>query len=206
MFFFSIKYCNGSSLDLPFIQLMINCLFALWCFFCIRSTRPTKTRPSRDFSWLVYLLTSFCAWNDSTKTSSLLRRIGPLLTSLLSESILEGYLHVYDLRHCMWGINMYLVCGETMGVSTLLARLIENCLSLFYYRRVDFLDVWETSQFWKELSCFFNYYPGGRYRKLAGTTTLAYRIVINCTTGESVLELVSTFRLACSSHRQETPR
>ena len=29
-------------------------------------------------------------------------------------------------------------------------------------------------------------------------------IVINCTTAESVLGLVSTFRLACSSHRQET--
>ena len=33
--------------------------------------------------------------------------------------------------------------------------------------------------------------------------TLAYRIVINCTTAESVLKLVSTLRLACSSHSQE---
>ena len=41
-------------------------------------------------------------------------------------------------------------------------------------------------------------------KKLDWTTTLAYRIVINCTAAESVLKLVSTFRLACSSHRQET--
>ena len=34
---------------------------------------------------------------------------------------------------------------------------------------------------------------GGRYRQLAGTTTLA----------KSVLESVSTFQLAFSSHRQE---
>ena len=65
-------------------------------------------------------------------------------------------------------------------------------LSLFYYRGVDLL--------------LFNYMyictTRGRYRNLAGTTTLAYRIVINCTTAESALELVSTFRLACSSHRQ----
>ena len=49
----------------------------------------------------------------------------------------------------------------------------------------------------------FNYYVGGRCRQLAGTTTLAYRIVIDCTTPESVLESVSTFQLACSSYRQE---
>ena len=29
-----------------------------------------------------------------------------------------------------------------------------------------------------------------RYRKLAGTTTLAYRIVINCTTAESVVAVL----------------
>ena len=47
--------------------------------------------------------------------------------------------------------------------------------------------------------------PGRKlYRKLAGTTTLAYRFVINCTAVESVHNLVSMFRLACSSHRQET--
>ena len=45
---------------------------------------------------------------------------------------------------------------------------------------------------------------GGKYRKLVGTTTAAYRMVINCTTAESVLELVSKFKLACSSHCQET--
>ena len=34
---------------------------------------------------------------------------------------------------------------------------------------------------------------------------LAYRIIINYTAAKSVLNLVSTFRLACSdSHRQET--
>ena len=48
----------------------------------------------------------------------------------------------------------------------------------------------------------FNYYLGGRYRKMAGTT-LAYRIVINCATAEWGLSLVSTFRRACSSHGQE---
>ena len=79
---------------------------------------------------------------------------------------------------------------------------LENCLSLFYYRGVDVLDVQESSQFWKELSCFFNYSPGGRCRKLAGRTTSAYRMVFNCTTTESVLKLVSMFQLACSSHRQ----
>ena len=50
----------------------------------------------------------------------------------------------------------------------------------------------------------FNYNPGGSYRKLAGTTTLAYWIRINCTTAEWVLKMVSTFWLACSSHRQGT--
>ena len=50
----------------------------------------------------------------------------------------------------------------------------------------------------------FDYYLGGMYRKLSGTTTLAYRIVINCTTAESFFELVSTFLLACSIHQQET--
>ena len=87
----------------------------------------------------------------------------------------------------------------------LLARqnlFLENCLALFYYRGVDVLDVQESSQFWKELSCFFSYSPGGRCRKLAGRTTSAYRMVFNCTTTESVLKLVSMFQLACSSHRQ----
>ena len=48
----------------------------------------------------------------------------------------------------------------------------------------------------------FNYYPGGMYRQLAGTTTLAYRIKIKCTTVESVLEIglnVSTSLLWSSS-------
>ena len=50
----------------------------------------------------------------------------------------------------------------------------------------------------KRTALLFNYYPGGWYKKYAGTTTLAYIIVINCTTAESVLELVSTFRPTCS--------
>ena len=74
---------------------------------------------------------------------------------------------------------------------------------LFYYRRVDLSRFFqETSQFRKELSCFLTTSLGGRYRKLAGTATLAYRIVI--TTAKSVLELVSMFQPPCSSHRQET--
>ena len=56
----------------------------------------------------------------------------------------------------------------------------------------------------KHCPAFFTTTWGERYRKLAGTTTLAYRIVRNCTTVEWVLRLVSTFRLACSTHRQET--
>ena len=70
---------------------------------------------------------------------------------------------------------------------------LENCLSIFYYCEVDLSDCSGDFSVLKRSVLLFNYYPGGRYRKLAVTTTLAYRIVINCTTAESVLELVSTF-------------
>ena len=89
---------------------------------------------------------------------------------------------------------------------------LEECHSIFYYLGVDLLDVRETSQFLKELvtsqflkelSCFLTTTRAEGIDKLSGTTTLAYRIVIKCTTAESVLKFVSTFRLACSSHRQE---
>ena len=52
-------------------------------------------------------------------------------------------------------------------------------------------------------ACLTNTRANG-IKKKAGTTTLAYRIVINSTIAKSVLKLVSTFRLAWSSPRQET--
>ena len=104
-----------------------------------------------------------------------------------------------------WGINIYWVCGNTMCVSTCQVEFVLRELSFFILLpqsrfigcSVDFSVLKRTVQ-------LFNYHPGGRYRKLAGTTTLAYRIVINCTTTESVLELVSTSWVAWSIHRQET--
>ena len=75
---------------------------------------------------------------------------------------------------------------------------VENCLSLFYYCGVDLSDFRETSQFRKELPCFLI------TTRAEGMEDIESWIVINCTTVESVLELVSTFRLACSSQRQET--
>ena len=44
----------------------------------------------------------------------------------------------------------------------------------------------------KNCHLLLNYYPRGWFIKQAGTTTLVYRIVINCTTAESVLKLIST--------------
>ena len=100
---------------------------------------------------------------------------------------------------------MRLVCGSTMCVSTCQVEFVLRELSFFILLpRSRFIGCSGDFSVLKRTVLLFNYYPGGRYRKLAGTTTLAYRIVINCTTAESVLELVSTFRLACSSHRQET--
>ena len=56
--------------------------------------------------------------------------------------------------------------------------------------------------FFKELSCFLTTTRAEGIKTIAVTSALAYNIiVINCTTAESVLVLVSTFRLACSSHR-----
>ena len=70
-------------------------------------------------------------------------------------------------------LNVYIWFAKTPCVY-LLARqslFLENCLSLFYYRGVDLSDVRETSQFWKKTVLPFNY-PGGRYKKLAGTTSI----------------------------------
>ena len=46
---------------------------------------------------------------------------------------------VYKILGIAWcGINVYLVCGNTMCVSTWQVELfVENCLSLFYCRGVD---------------------------------------------------------------------
>ena len=56
----------------------------------------------------------------------------------------------------------------------------------------------------KELSCFLTTSWAEGTQNWLGPTTLAYRIIIVCTTAEIVLELVSTFRLVCSSHHHET--
>ena len=47
----------------------------------------------------------------------------------------------------------------------------------------------------KRTVLLFNYYLGERYRKLAGTTALAYRIVTNCTPTESGLQEVKAWWL-----------
>ena len=39
-------------------------------------------------------------------------------------------------------------------------------------------EMWCCS-FWKELSCFYNFYQGAEDRKSTGTTILAYKIVVS---------------------------
>ena len=57
----------------------------------------------------------------------------------------------------------------------------------------------------KRTVLLINYYLGGWYTSRLGLLLqLIRRIVINCTTAESVLGLVSTLRLACSSLHQDT--
>ena len=100
-------------------------------------------------------------------------------------------------------IIIYWVCGNTMCVSTCLVEFVLKELSCYILLpRSRFIRCSGDFSVLKKTVLLFNYYPGGRYRKQAGTTTLVYKIVINCTAAEAVLELVSTFRLACSSHRQ----
>ena len=57
--------------------------------------------------------------------------------------------------HNVFSPCIYLVCGNTMCVSTCQVEFVlRELLSLFYYRRVDLSDVRETSHFWKVLlSC-----------------------------------------------------
>ena len=63
---------------------------------------------------------------------------------------------------------------------------LENCLALFYCRGVDNRAFGRLLS--SEKNCpAFNYYQGRWYRKQTWTTTLAYRIVINCTAAESIL-------------------
>ena len=100
---------------------------------------------------------------------------------------------------------IYLVCGNTMCVSTCQVEFVLRELPCFILLpRSRFIGCLGDFSVLKRTVLLFNYYLGGRYRKLASTTTLAYRIVINCTTVESVLELVPLFQLARSNHRQET--
>ena len=87
------------------------------------------------------------------------------------------------------------MCVSTFQVEFVLREL--SCFILLPQSRYS--GVWETSQFWKELSCFLAVTRADGIENRLGL--LAYRIVVNCTT---VLKLVSTFQLACSSHRQET--
>ena len=58
----------------------------------------------------------------------------------------------------------------------------------------------ETSQFWKELSCFFKTITRADGIENRLGLLLAYRIVINCTTAESVLELVSLYLASRYTH------
>ena len=79
------------------------------------------------------------------------------------------------------------VCSSTMCVSTCQVEFVFQRTVSIYSTTTEqiYRIVRKTSQFRKEPTCFDE-----RYRTLAGTTTLAYRIVYNCTTTESVLELV----------------
>ena len=98
---------------------------------------------------------------------------------------------------------IYLVCGNTICVSNCQVEFVLRELSFFILLRSRFIGCLGDFSLVQRTLLPFSYYPGGRYRKLARTTTtLAYRIVINCTTTESLLGLVLTFRLSCPSHRQ----
>ena len=112
-------------------------------------------------------------------------------------SFLKEWVRVVTIVKCKLAVFTYLVGGNTMCVSTCQVEFVLRELSFFIRCSGDFSVL-------KRTVLLFNYYSGGRYRKLAGTTSLAFRIVFNCTNAESVLELVSSFQLACSSHRQET--
>ena len=95
-----------------------------------------------------------------------------------------------------WDINIYLVCGNTMCVSTCLVEFVLRELSFFILQpQSRFIGCSGDFSVLKRTVLLFNFYPGRSYRKFAGTT-LAFRIIINCTTAKSVLELVSLFRLA----------
>ena len=99
--------------------------------------------------------------------------------------------------------TIYLVCGNTMCVSTCQVEFALRELSLYILLpRSRFIGCSGDFSVMQRTVLLFNNYPGRRYRKLAGTTTLAYRLMIICTTAESILELVLMVRLACSSHRQ----
>ena len=69
---------------------------------------------------------------------------------------------------------IYLVCGNTMCVSTCQVEFVLWRTVFLYSTTAEYIDqiVWETSQF----VLLFNYYLGRRYRKFAGTTALAYSI------------------------------
>ena len=100
-------------------------------------------------------------------------------------------IHVCIGFEALHGVVIYLVCSNTMCVSTCQVEFLRE-LSFFILLLRNIGCSGDFSVL-KRTVLLINYYQGIGYRQLAGTTTLAYRIVINCTTLESVLELVSTF-------------
>ena len=86
-----------------------------------------------------------------------------------------------------------MVCGNNMCESPCQVEFVFRELSCFILLPIFILLGVDLSDVLKRTVPLFNYDLGGRYRKLAETATLANRIVINCTTAESVLELVSKF-------------
>ena len=83
---------------------------------------------------------------------------------------------------------IYLVCGNTMCVCLLTRYSLffrKTALLFILLSQSRFFDFQETSQFWKELSCFSTTTcTWAEGRKSAGTTTWAYMITINLNTME----------------------
>ena len=93
-----------------------------------------------------------------------------------------------------WGINIFFVAVPPCVY--LLA------MSFFFFREMSCYILLPQSRFIRCLGDFsvlkrtvllYNLDLDGRYRKLAGTTTLAYRIIINCTTAEWVVKFCCSY-------------
>ena len=109
------------------------------------------------------------------------------------KKVLSDFLHHADIK----SLNSAKSLNNLIPVVTPCVYL--TCQVEFVLRELSFFIPLPQSRFigcsgdfsvLKRTVLLFNHYLGGRCRKLAGTTTLAFRIVINCTTAESVLELV----------------